>query len=415
MSENEVIEGEFEEEMSREIQRTELAVMPVMDITDAERRYKQMVEFVNRIMKDGVDYGTIPGTSKPTLYKPGAEKLSTLFGLRNMFIPMDKIENWDEENAMFFYRYKAQLWKGDWLIAEGIGSASSKEDRYRWRWVSEERVPPYLDPQDLEKRGGKVSEFEFAIKEGRTEGEYAKPQEYWDRFRAAIADGTAKSILKQARSGKEYDAWEIDATYYRIPNPDVFTQVNTIDKMAQKRAFIQAVLIGVNASEFFTQDVEDMPIETLSGEEDRYTPPPQYQKTKKEQPPKSNGKRPYPPHIVRERINDFITEYKGERKDQSRPGGTLVTFIAWQMNECFQGDSNPDGKRISVLNYLFERKIESTSDLTGAELRAVERWLQPGEYDGEGAGIFPRKEAKMEAMTIFTTHLKEQGQQELDV
>src|SRR5436305_40562 len=36
-------------------------------------------------------------------------------------------------------------------------------------------------------------------------------------------------------------------------------QVNTIQKMAQKRSLVAAVLIAVNASEFFTQDVEDMP------------------------------------------------------------------------------------------------------------------------------------------------------------
>jgi hypothetical protein len=45
----------------------------------------------------------------------------------------------------------------------------------------------------------------------------------------------------------------------RVPNPDICDQVNTIQKMATKRALIAAVLIAVNASEFFTQDVEDFP------------------------------------------------------------------------------------------------------------------------------------------------------------
>jgi hypothetical protein len=45
----------------------------------------------------------------------------------------------------------------------------------------------------------------------------------------------------------------------KVPNPDVADLVNTIDKVAQKRALIAATLIAVNASEFFTQDVEDMP------------------------------------------------------------------------------------------------------------------------------------------------------------
>jgi hypothetical protein len=33
--------------------------------------------------------------------------------------------------------------------------------------------------------------------------------------------------------------------------------VNTIQKMAQKRALIAATLLAVNGSEFFTQDIED--------------------------------------------------------------------------------------------------------------------------------------------------------------
>jgi hypothetical protein len=37
--------------------------------------------------------------------------------------------------------------------------------------------------------------------------------------------------------------------------------VNTVKKMAQKRALVCATLLAVNASEFFTQDLEDQIIE----------------------------------------------------------------------------------------------------------------------------------------------------------
>ena len=39
---------------------------------------------------------------------------------------------------------------------------------------------------------------------------------------------------------------------------------NTIQKMAQKRAFVWAILIATGASEFYTQDVEDMDVFTDS-------------------------------------------------------------------------------------------------------------------------------------------------------
>ncbi len=42
-------------------------------------------------------------------------------------------------------------------------------------------------------------------------------------------------------------------------------QINTIQKMAQKRAFIAATLIGCNASEYYTQDLEDL--DTINGHE----------------------------------------------------------------------------------------------------------------------------------------------------
>src|ERR1039458_7138039 len=72
------------------------------------------------------------------------------------------------------------------------------------------------------------------------------------------ANETARPVEKLTRRGNSV-AWEIDddTALYRIPNPDVADVVNTIQKMAQKRALVAATLIATSASEFFTQDVED--------------------------------------------------------------------------------------------------------------------------------------------------------------
>jgi hypothetical protein len=69
--------------------------------------------------------------------------------------------------------------------------------------------------------------------------------------------------MKRAKD-REYEAYEIGGKIYAVPNHDVADQVNTIQKMAQKRAFVGASLIATNASEFFTQDIEDMPREAIS-------------------------------------------------------------------------------------------------------------------------------------------------------
>lgn len=239
-------------------------LMPAMQIGQAATRYNQIVGFVKNIMKPTIHYGIIPGTEKPTLLKPGAEMLTTFFGLTPRFITVKEIEDWTGAQSggepFFYYRFTCQLWRGDIMVAEADGSCNSHESRYRWRWVGEDDLPEGVDKATLKKRGGTVSEFGFAIDKAETGGKYGKPAAYWQQFKDAIDNGEARPLKKATKTGKQYDAWEIDSTMYRVPNDDIASQANTILKIAQKRAYIAAVLIGVNASEFFTQDLEDLDI-----------------------------------------------------------------------------------------------------------------------------------------------------------
>jgi hypothetical protein len=164
----------------------------------------------------------------------------------------------------------ASLWRGERMIAEADGSCNSRESKYRWRWVGVQDIPENLRGANLTKRGGTTSEFDFAIDKAETGGQYGKPAAYWQAFRDAIEAGTARKITKKTKAGKEMAAWEIDTTVYRVPNEDIASQVNTVQKMSQKRAFVAVTLIGVNASEFFTQDVEDL---EMIGNGASYVPP----------------------------------------------------------------------------------------------------------------------------------------------
>jgi hypothetical protein len=241
--------------------------MPVMEMAQAIRRRQAIIDLVKHsgIWSDGVHSGTIPGTEKPALLKPGAELLCNLFGLSPRFVLQKSIEDWTGAEhggePLFYYHYTCELWYGDYFVAEADGSCNSWEGRYRWRWVTENEVPPDLDKSLLKKRGGKIIEFEFAIDKAETTGKYGKPAAYWKQFKDAIANGRATQVMRQTKQGTEYPAWEIDATLYRIPNDDIFAQANTIKKQAQKRAFVAVTLIGCTASELFTQDMEDL-IET---------------------------------------------------------------------------------------------------------------------------------------------------------
>lgn len=237
-------------------------LMPAMSVQQAIERYQLLISFVKELMREGIDFGAVPGTEKPTLLKPGAEKLCTFFGLTKRFTIIDKTEDWTGKEhggeTFFNYLYRCSLYHGDRLIAESDGSANSWENRYRWRWVKEEEVPPQLNKAHLKTRATNLTEFGFAIDKAETGGQYGKPASYWQMWRDAIESGEARRIEKSTRAGKPMLAYELAGKLYRIPNDDVSSQVNTLQKMAQKRSLIAATLLAVNASEFFTQDVEDL-------------------------------------------------------------------------------------------------------------------------------------------------------------
>jgi hypothetical protein len=247
-----------------DISTKESMYLPAMSLEVALARRAAIVEFTRRIMVRDQDFGEIPGTNKPTLLKPGAEKLCNFFGLEPEFTPIVEDIDWtgaQHGGEVFCYaRYRCRLLREGRVVGVGEGSSNSWEAKYRYRWVAEEQVPEHIDRSRLLKREERrtLCEFDFAIERAETTGTYGKPAEHWQRFRDAIHNGTARQVEKFTRRGKAV-AWEIDvdSALYRIPNPDVADAVNTIQKMAQKRALVAATLIATSASEFFTQDIED--------------------------------------------------------------------------------------------------------------------------------------------------------------
>lgn len=216
------------------------ALMPVMSIQDAVARYNAVVEFTRKVMKSGKDYGVIPGTGdKPTLLKPGAEKLCSLFGLCPEFVTTDKVV--DFSTGLFYFEHRCDLYRNGVKIASGIGSCNSKEKKYRYRNVMEWKAT------DEEK---------------------------------------AQAIRVETRQGQR-GPYKV----YTIENTEPFDLVNTISKMSQKRALIAATLVAANASEFYTQDVEDMDfIEGEYHETPAAPPPPAH--PAQSQPKAANGFNP---------------------------------------------------------------------------------------------------------------------------
>jgi len=207
--------------------------MPVLSIEDAIRRKQSIISFVKQLMVKDTDYGDVPGGRKPTLLKPGAEKLCSYFGLIPRYLAQSVTRDWtgkDHGGEPFFeFDYKCQLVRlnrQESIVGEGDGSCNSWETKYRYR--EQKRVCPTCNSASIIK--GKA--------------EYG---------------GGWLCFKKQGGCGAKFgdkDASITGQIIGRVPNPDVFDQVNTFEKMAQKRALVAATLNAVNASEFFTQDQE---------------------------------------------------------------------------------------------------------------------------------------------------------------
>lgn len=85
------------------------------------------------ILKRGVDFGVIPKTKKPSLYKAGAEKIAFAYGLMQRYTIESRIEEWVQD-PMFYYLVRCDLVKllpngQEVIFTSGYGSANTKEKR----------------------------------------------------------------------------------------------------------------------------------------------------------------------------------------------------------------------------------------------------------------------------------------------
>jgi hypothetical protein len=84
-----------------------------------------IAEFVKDHLKEGTDYGTIQSgsfKSKPTLYKPGQEKIFSLFGLVSELVrDQETLDMLSEVTNLV--AYKCNVYKNNIKVAEGRGAA----------------------------------------------------------------------------------------------------------------------------------------------------------------------------------------------------------------------------------------------------------------------------------------------------
>lgn len=81
----------------------------------------------------GSDFGVIKGTKKPSLFKAGAEKVATAYGLCQRYSIESKIESIDGKAPTFFYLVRCDLVKiidgKEYVIVSAFGSGNSNEKK----------------------------------------------------------------------------------------------------------------------------------------------------------------------------------------------------------------------------------------------------------------------------------------------
>ncbi|MFA6315635.1 MAG: hypothetical protein WC648_04700 [Candidatus Paceibacterota bacterium] len=170
-------------------------------------------EVMQAVMKKDTHYGTIPGTPKPSLWKPGAEVLAATFRIAVSY----KVEDLSTPDVV---RYRVTAigthQTSGIIMGEGMGACSSGEEKYKWRKA--------------------VNAQEFA--------------------------NTAED-RRRIKYGKTYNVDQV--------RTDPADLDNTILKMACKRAQVAMTLNVTAASDIFTQDIEDLP-EELRGQHEEEKP-----------------------------------------------------------------------------------------------------------------------------------------------
>jgi hypothetical protein len=138
-----------------------LSVIDTMNLQAVQQTMQKISSFqavVKSTLKDGHDYGTIPGTgSKPTLLKPGAEKILMLMGLTSEYEIVTKVE--DYETGFFAYTIRCLILRQGMKITEGLGHANTREKRY----VSGKQQDAYTLANTVLKMAKKRSQVDAAL------------------------------------------------------------------------------------------------------------------------------------------------------------------------------------------------------------------------------------------------------------
>ena len=188
-----------------------------MNVESVTRQVAIIQNVMKSVMKQDEHYGTIPGTNKPSLLKPGAEKLNLVFRLRPEYqITKTELYNGHREYEVVCTLYHIPTGQS---VGQGVGSATTMEGKYRFR-------------------GGEKKDTGKPV-----------PKDYWNLKKTDPAK--AKELIGGDGFGTaKFDGeWRICELGEKIEHDNPADYYNTVLKMAKKRAHVDAILTATAASD----------------------------------------------------------------------------------------------------------------------------------------------------------------------
>jgi hypothetical protein len=175
-------------------------------------------ELMKEVLKENEHFGTIPGTKKPTLLKPGAEKVNFMFRLAASISGHENPRDLGNGHREYIIKTTLTHVPTGQIVGEGVGSASTLETK--WKYRNKLQLIANELPKDYKENKAAYKSQGFVAKKDEVSNT-------WGWFKETKVEN------------EPADAY------------------NTVLKMAKKRALVDATLTSTAASDFFTQDVED--------------------------------------------------------------------------------------------------------------------------------------------------------------
>jgi hypothetical protein len=191
----------------------QVTLVPVFEtsLQEVKARLDLLQSFVKDYMIPDEDYGIIPGTDKPSLLKPGGEKLCDIYGLSKKVDIINKVED-----------YTGKTFPEELTITVN-------------EWVNNKKTK-------VEKRIKIKAFFEYEVRVTLTN----------KRTGLLEAEGLASCNTLESK--------------YITQDP--YSVKNTILKMAKKRALVDATLSATRTSGLFSQDMDEIGEPPKTGEDD---------------------------------------------------------------------------------------------------------------------------------------------------